>query len=247
MENPTSFDLNLTIQRWRENLGQSPAFRSENLNELESHLRDSIATLQTRGLSSEEAFMVAAKRIGKGGALETEFAKVNAQAVWFDRLLWMVIGLQCWMLLSTAFLMTYSLTQFSAKAANDLLQVFGVLNASSDVISNVGMLLPAPLLIAFAALIAWRLSSRPNGRTRVVFGRIVRRPVVFATGFLATGILFQIAFSFLTRYWIGPSLLDVRYSQGFVFGETLSHLPQFLACSLVTWLVARNRLRLSQA
>ena len=47
MENQTAFDLNQAIQRWRENLANSPAFRSENLNELESHLRDSISTLET--------------------------------------------------------------------------------------------------------------------------------------------------------------------------------------------------------
>src|SRR4051794_3815451 len=59
METQTSFDLNLAIQRWRENLAQSSALRNENLNELESHLRDSIAALQTAGLSGEEAFVIA--------------------------------------------------------------------------------------------------------------------------------------------------------------------------------------------
>ena len=96
MENPTSFDLNRAIQQWRENLGQSPAFRSENLNELETHLCDSIATLRTRGLSAEEAFTIATRRIGKGGSLETEFGKVNQRAVWLDRVLWMLIGIQIW-------------------------------------------------------------------------------------------------------------------------------------------------------
>src|SRR5690349_14090776 len=46
MENPTSFDLNRAVQQWRETLAQSPAFRGENLNELESHLSDSIAAWQ---------------------------------------------------------------------------------------------------------------------------------------------------------------------------------------------------------
>lgn len=96
METTTPFDLNLTIQRWRENLAQSPAFQSENLNELESHLRDSVATLQTRGLSAEEAFMVATRRVGHNHALEAEFGKVNRRTVWLDRILWMLIGIQVW-------------------------------------------------------------------------------------------------------------------------------------------------------
>ncbi len=94
MENQTAFDLNRAIQTWRENLAQSPAFERENLNELESHLRDSIAKLQTRGLSAEEALIVATKRIGQSGALEKEFGKVNGRAVWLDRLLWALLGVQ---------------------------------------------------------------------------------------------------------------------------------------------------------
>src|ERR1051325_853206 len=69
MEATTPFDLNQAIQRWRENLGQSPAFRRENLFELESHLRDSVATLQRQGLSDEEALMVATKRLGSAAEL----------------------------------------------------------------------------------------------------------------------------------------------------------------------------------
>ena len=96
MENQTSFDLDQHIQSWRENLGQSPAVRGENLNELEAHLRDSVSALQLRGLSGEEAFMVAAKRVGAGGLLAVEFGKVNRHAVWIDRMLWMLVGVQLW-------------------------------------------------------------------------------------------------------------------------------------------------------
>ena len=94
MENQTPFDLDREIQGWRENLAQSPAFRSENLDELQTHLRDSVAGLETRGLSAEEAFMVATKRIGKSAVLQTEFSKINGQALWLDRMLWVLIGTQ---------------------------------------------------------------------------------------------------------------------------------------------------------
>ena len=96
MENPTLFDLNRAIQQWRESLGASPAFQRENLEELEAHLRDSMAALASRGLSMEEAFWVATRRIGTGDALAPEFGKVNRQTVWLDRLFWMLIGLQVW-------------------------------------------------------------------------------------------------------------------------------------------------------
>jgi hypothetical protein len=96
MESTTSFDLIREIQQWRDNLAASPAFRGENLDELESHLRDSVSALQSHGLAPDEAFIIAARRIGKGGSLETEFAKVNRRGLLLDRTLWMLVGIQIW-------------------------------------------------------------------------------------------------------------------------------------------------------
>jgi hypothetical protein len=92
--NPTPFDLNRALQAWRENLGDSPAFRQENLDELETHLRDSIANLQQRGLAEDEAFLIASRRVGNDSTLGAEFGKINAQSVWINRILWMLIGTQ---------------------------------------------------------------------------------------------------------------------------------------------------------
>ncbi len=64
MENPTQFELNGHILAWREKLGQSAALTGEELEELEAHLRDSIASLQSRGLAATEAFLVATQRVG---------------------------------------------------------------------------------------------------------------------------------------------------------------------------------------
>jgi hypothetical protein len=96
METKTAFDLNTAIQRWREHLSQSPQFRPENLEELEVHLRDSVAALRDNALSEEEAFLVATRRIGGVPALAPEFAKVNGREVWMNRLLWMLVGAQLW-------------------------------------------------------------------------------------------------------------------------------------------------------
>lgn len=77
MATATTFDLSLAIQRWREKLLQSPHFKTENLAELESHICDSVVTLQSKGLSSSESFLVATHRVGSPEKLEPEFAKVN--------------------------------------------------------------------------------------------------------------------------------------------------------------------------
>jgi signal peptidase I len=85
MENETPFDLSGAIQRWRRNLAQSAAFDSNDLDELEAHLRDAIPALQPEGLSSEESFLIASERIGTRDVLESEFGKINARQAWLNR------------------------------------------------------------------------------------------------------------------------------------------------------------------
>jgi hypothetical protein len=92
MENQTSFDLNGAIRRWRGELAKSASFRADDLEELESHLRDSASSLRERGLTAEEAFLIAVRRTGSGDVLAAEFATINGSSVWLDRLLWMTTG-----------------------------------------------------------------------------------------------------------------------------------------------------------
>jgi len=82
MATPIQFDLNLAFQNWRENLQQSPHLRAENLDELESHLRDSVKVLQTKGLTADEAFMIGIRRVGTADALEDQFAAENGARGW---------------------------------------------------------------------------------------------------------------------------------------------------------------------
>ena len=81
MENQSEFDLNTALCCWLEALSQSPHFRKENVAELESHLRDSVGRLQDTGLSLEESFFIATRRVGSPEKLEGEFAKVNKNPI----------------------------------------------------------------------------------------------------------------------------------------------------------------------
>jgi hypothetical protein len=94
MEKQTNFNLERAISGWRQKLTQSPAFKDDDLIELEVHLRDSIHQLQKKELSEEESFFVAARRLGQAGELEAEFGKENSVAVWVHRALWMLAGIQ---------------------------------------------------------------------------------------------------------------------------------------------------------
>jgi hypothetical protein len=77
MEHISEFDLNTALRGWLEALAQSPHFQKENVAELESHVRDSVGQLQSHGLSAEESFLIATRRVGSMEKLEGEFAKVN--------------------------------------------------------------------------------------------------------------------------------------------------------------------------
>jgi hypothetical protein len=103
MEDTAQFDLNIALRLWLERLGQSPQVKVENLKELESHVRDSVGQLQMKGLSSEESFLVATRRVGNPAQLEPEFAKVNRSwwniavhgliLIFFSIICWFVWGI----------------------------------------------------------------------------------------------------------------------------------------------------------
>ena len=71
MENQTSFDLNAAIQRWRAGLAKSSSFHTDDLDELESHVRDSATTLRAQGLTDEEAFVMFFLLVSAGGESTT--------------------------------------------------------------------------------------------------------------------------------------------------------------------------------
>ncbi|HEY5915188.1 MAG TPA: hypothetical protein VJA21_31735 [Verrucomicrobiae bacterium] len=92
MENPAQFDLNDRIRQWRIELANSPALGGRDLDELETHLRDSFEVLRARGVEAREAFEMALRRLGTSRELEAEFAKVNSSWVWSERALWVLCG-----------------------------------------------------------------------------------------------------------------------------------------------------------
>lgn len=86
------FDLERTITDWKSSFHAAESIDRENLDELEEHLRQAIAELTRNGLSTDEAFTIATKRLGRPMSLEQEYCKVNGQHVWQRRILWMLGG-----------------------------------------------------------------------------------------------------------------------------------------------------------
>jgi hypothetical protein len=70
------------IAQWRSYLLRRQAIRSVDVAELEDHLREQVAGLVDVGLASDEAFLVAVKRMGDLDALSREFALEHSERLW---------------------------------------------------------------------------------------------------------------------------------------------------------------------
>ena len=81
----TAFDdqpLEEQITQWRTYLRRRQALEGPDVEELEGHLRDQLAALTEAGLSGDEAFLVAVKRMGSLDALSREFARAHSERLW---------------------------------------------------------------------------------------------------------------------------------------------------------------------
>src|SRR5512137_1478873 len=81
-DNPAAGSLEKQIEAWRAHLRNSPTITSQDAAELEDHLREQIASLGADGLSDDEAFLVAVKRMGAVDALTREFAREHSDRLW---------------------------------------------------------------------------------------------------------------------------------------------------------------------
>jgi hypothetical protein len=70
------------IDQWRSYLRRRQAIHSVDVAELEDHLREQVAGLMAAGLATDEAFLVAVKRMGELDALSREFAREHSERLW---------------------------------------------------------------------------------------------------------------------------------------------------------------------
>jgi hypothetical protein len=77
-----SRSLEEQIDQWRSYLRRRHAIHSVDVAELEDHLREQIRGLMDAGLATDEAFLIAVKRMGKLDALSREFAREHSERLW---------------------------------------------------------------------------------------------------------------------------------------------------------------------
>jgi hypothetical protein len=99
--------LNDRIKAWRDAI--APGMSAADVEELEDHLRQTLAALPEDSLSFDERFLVATHRLGAPQALVAEFTKARRASFWRDRAAWMaVLGIAClgtgtWVALATLY------------------------------------------------------------------------------------------------------------------------------------------------
>ena len=86
------FDVENAIHAWKQKGQRAENVTQADMEELEEHLRESISHFVGKGLTEQEAFLVASIRLGEPAVLSDEYAKVNGSTVLLRRVHWMVFG-----------------------------------------------------------------------------------------------------------------------------------------------------------
>ncbi len=229
METAAQFDLNKAISNWRATLAGSPAMGAGDLDELETHLRDSIITLEGRGLAAHEAFWVARSRMGEASALKAEYQKIHIEQVWQNRLLWMLAG-------SVVFGLIFNLTGNLARAA--MTGVY-VLTESSSLLGALNFALALAGLIT-AAFLFWKSGCNEKGWVWRA-GRFVRAKPKTA---VLLGVLFPL---FTQALSVGVNVLSTKvmspsvYRDMMVWNLTSVLIPTLFLPLAFSWLLLRRK------
>ena len=75
------------IAEWRAYVANAPGVNGHDIDELEDHLRQQIAELNAVGLTADEGFLIAVKRLGEVDGLSRQFAREHSDRLWKQLLL----------------------------------------------------------------------------------------------------------------------------------------------------------------
>jgi hypothetical protein len=91
------FNLDQAIAEWRRQMVAAGIKTPATLEELENHLREDVEEQRRSGINAQDAFKVAAQRVGPPGALKAEFRKMGGTMQAFQKtLLVMVLRFVGW-------------------------------------------------------------------------------------------------------------------------------------------------------
>lgn len=187
-------ELDKGIAEWRKRMAAGGVKRSAVLDELESHLREEIRARMAAGASEDDAFKLAAVRMGDPASVRREFGKIK-----ITRNLPLIIGSALWIGLAVYVVIV-----------NVWADSTGRLNLPTSIhIFAVTMGYAATLLAGFVGVcyICQQWLGRMDGERRQSLRRAVSRFVSIAALLVPVGFIFG---TFWTKdhfgtYWIGSA------------------------------------------
>lgn len=221
------FDLNSAISQWRRAMGDEPGIQNGDLDELEDHLREEIEVLKTSGLNEEEAFLIAARRLGKPEDLSGEFAIADPRRRRSFRLSWMMTGALALVFL---WLAVETLTNVGTVVLTRLPGGLGLTHGPM----GIGWMAAAIKLglLMLGVWLIWRLlaTDRSSQRLRSLSGvKVIAASVLVAFLVLATRMGSQ---AFLVRGLPRDTFVDVAVTGAYIKMFLLLALPVILLVGL---------------
>jgi|GEM_PF-1573193 hypothetical protein len=174
------FDLEQSIAVWRKQMLAAGIQSPVPLAELEVHLREEIERQVKSGLGRQNAFEMAAEKIGRPRELKTEFRKISVPVV--IRIV-KLAGIACGVVGSLLLLWTVYVSLF-IREANWGVRIFGLLALAAIILSwrHGGRFLPAIRRPQVRAAVGLAACVAGVGGTLVFIGRVLPGLFVFSDG-----------------------------------------------------------------
>jgi hypothetical protein len=152
-------ELETQFAQWRHYVQRRRELQPSDADELEDHLRGSVDQLVAAGLSADEAFLVAVKRMGSLDELSREFAREHSERLWKQLVLTGETGSPATDSRSRRDLLVMVACAVGAAVSIKVPELFGVkLEDGGSFYTLNFSLFALPWLAAF---LAWRRQARP--------------------------------------------------------------------------------------
>ncbi len=197
-------DRETRLKVWRERLQMQDALSARDIVELEAHLLDQLRELEAKGLSQEESWMIAERRLGDAETLAEEYQRSDPSRVARLRIVWALVGILVFNVFSSLISMAQTIVggvylSYFDRTIHDGFELVGV---GPFVVHGV-IMAGAVFAVAYAAYRVWfhgrwedwsqRLSSfagRPGVLLSVVLGVMVLAFLVRTGSSIVTARLF---------------------------------------------------------
>lgn len=223
MASKAQYDLEKEITQWREGLWQSGKFSSDELDELEDHVREELTSENFKALSDEQKFVLAQHKIGSDATLEQAYGKNRLAG--FLKISWLAQCLICFV----SFLLMTRIAAFALADIDSLL-------ALDSYYAELTIYLSMQLLCAWAAFALLRKMLRLSKTESQLPKANALAIISMLTVFLAYN-----AYAYISPYGRvlgGPLVINVV--------TYLLYLTLFIAFIIANFR-ARKRLRLSHS